>query len=245
MQKVTSTNFDDLQKPGIALVRTVGYGLLLLSLVDYASIFFPVKLMDPVWEIQTVQDLIGQVAAPLLGIVMVFHRQLEFRSKKEAFLIKQISWAALVVGQLYFLLIPILVVSNIHLDNQLNQQVVAQIDQRTEVINRVEQQLDKANSKQALQALVSRLSGQPLPPELQQKTAAELKSTLSQQLSKAKPTIRPQIESIAQNSRLSLLKKTVKLLMGALICGTLFVYIWHLTKWARRIKSARKKLSQQ
>lgn len=177
------------QKSGIGLVRFVGYVLLTLSFVDFVTVFVPIKLMNSAWELQTIQELVERVAAPLIGLASVFYKQLDFRSKKEVFLLKLFSWASLAVGILYVLLLPILVVNSIRLDTQLNQQVATQIDQRTDFIERVEQQLIKSNSQQELQSLFARISGQPLPPELQKKNPSELKTILSQQLTKTKSTI--------------------------------------------------------
>jgi hypothetical protein len=228
----------NIQKTSVALARFVGYILLILSVIDYVNIFVPIKLMNSAWELQTIQELVERVAAPLIGLALVFSQQLDFRSKKEIFILKLLSWTSLAVGILYFLLLPILVVNNIRLDTQLNQQVATQIDQRTDFIERVEQQLIKSNSQSELQSLFARLSGQALSPELQTKSSAELKAILSQQLAKTKPTVRSQIESVAQSSRFSLMKRTVKLLLEALISGAAFIYIWHLTQWVRRSKTS-------
>ncbi len=233
----TETDPVKYEKLDVGLPRFVGYILLAFSLVDFINIFVPIKLMNPAWELETIQGLVGQVAAPMLGLVLVFYKQLEFRVKKEIFWLRQLSWISLAVGILYFLLIPILIVSNIHLDAQLNEQVTTQIDERTASIGGIEQQLTKANSEKDLQTLFKKLTGQELPPELQKKSANELKATLSQRLSKTKASIRPQVEAIAQDSRFPLIKKMIKLLVGLVISGTAFIYIWYLTRWVRKPKA--------
>ena len=50
----------------LRLARVVGYGLLLLSFVDFLYVLIPADFMDPVWEYQFAGDLVKLVPVPLL-----------------------------------------------------------------------------------------------------------------------------------------------------------------------------------
>lgn len=82
------------------LFRIAGYALLVLSLLDLIEMFVPLRFTDPAWEFQLVNNLVERVPVPLLGLVLVLVGEQSFR------IFKFLSWACLVVGLLFLLVVP-------------------------------------------------------------------------------------------------------------------------------------------
>ncbi len=220
----------------VRMLRLVGYVLLLLSFLDVINIFIPPHFMNPEWEIQLITELVERVAVPLIGLALVFYKDLYLRVKLEIALLKGFSWAALGVGVAYLLLLPLLVVDSFRLDTLAASQTNALMDQRMSQIEQVEQRLSQTSSKPELSALFSRLSGQALPPNLASQDFPALKQALLATLSKGKPAVRKQVEATALERRFKLFKTNLKAFLGAVISGFCFIYIWTLTRWIRRFQ---------
>jgi hypothetical protein len=222
----------------IPVLRYIGYTVLVLSGMDYISIFIPPKFTDAAWELQTATLLVERVVVPLIGLALVFYGAKAQRSKWENRVLSSLSWAALCVGVLYFFLPPLLISVNVRIDQQLNTQVTSQIDQQTELLRLVEQRLPAANSDPVVNGLFTRITGAPPPADFLAKPLPERKQILQKQLAKAKPEVRKKIEATVGDRKMTLFRTTVKLLLGALISGFSFIYIWYLSRWVRPEPSA-------
>lgn len=66
-----------------SLLRWVGYGLLVLALMDVVDILLPPQLMNPAWEFQTIGALVERVPVPLLGLALVFFDGISSRKNWE------------------------------------------------------------------------------------------------------------------------------------------------------------------
>ncbi|AFZ25647.1 hypothetical protein Cylst_3507 [Cylindrospermum stagnale PCC 7417] len=211
----------------INIWRLVGYGLLLLVFFDIVEIFYPLNLMNPAWEFQTMGSLVERVAVPLLSLLLVFSGKLEKRAKWERPLLALLSWLTLLVGLLYILLIPLGVTSTIRLYRanleQFNQEYTQQVSQA----NQVEKQLNETTPTQ-LENLIKRQGR-----SLDGRDPQELKTQLLAQLGQAKKQIKTQGEAKKSSGNLRLLKSSVKWNLGALVSAVLFISIWKGTRWAR------------
>lgn len=216
--------------PSNSLLRRIGYCLLVLALFDVVDTFIPPNFMDPAWEFQMVGSLVERVPVPLLGMGLVFYGGADFRSKWEELLLKFLSWAALLTGVMFILLAPLVLVDTLRLSNQLDYQVNAQVSQKLSQLEQLEKQVSKGTDQDIIN-VVSRLNqGRPL----NVKNPQELRSQLSSQIAKTKQTLRPQAEATSASRRLDLLKNAAKWLVGSLVSGTVFIYTWRVTRWARR-----------
>jgi len=214
----------------ISPLRWVGYGLLFLALLDTISIVFPPRLTDPTWEIQAIGSLVERVPVPLLGFALVFFTGSETYSKAEKALLAFLSWLCLLIGLAFFLLIPLGISDFFRVSQQTNTQIQAQSSQQIARLDQVQQQVNQATATE-LQNLTSRLNRQPTAPAPQPQA---LKQQLLSQLNKAKARVKAEAQATQTARRNSLLKNVVKWLLGALVAGTLFIYIWKITAWARR-----------
>lgn len=213
-----------------SLLRLVGYGLLVLALFDFVHILVPLRLMNPMWEIQTIGALVERVPVPLLGLMLVFYGETSSREKWEITFLKFLSWASLLVALLFLLLIPLVVVNTVRIDKQITNQTSTQVSQQLSGLQQLENQVNKGTDKD-INILATRLNqGR----QVDVKDPQELKSRLLSEITKAKKAIQPQITATLADKRFALLKNSVKWLLGSLVSGVLFIYIWANTSWARR-----------
>jgi hypothetical protein len=216
------------QQGSMAILRTLGYGLLALAFLDTVVILFPPQFMNPAWEFQSLGALVERVPVPLIGFVLVFFGELHSRSKWELPILKFLSWFCLLSAILFVLLIPLGVMNTVRLNNQNIAQTETLSKQQVARAEQVEQQLNRATPEQINDFLKSQ--GNSLTANTKPE---ELKTQILSQVTKSKEQIKTQSE-LAQSSRgLNLLKSSVKWNLGALVAATLFFTIWKNTSWAR------------
>lgn len=214
------------------LFRLIGYGLLLFVLFDLITVFVPPRLMDPVWEFQTIGAIVERIPLPLLGFVLIFYGAENFRSKGEVLFLKILSWAALLIAILLFLLIPLGISNTLRINERNNTQLTAQATQQMTQLEQFQDQLNKATTND-LQTLLTRVQAQDRNSQ-DIKNPEELKKRLLTEANQAEENLKNQAESTRKSKRLELLKSSLKWNLGALIAGILFIRIWQATGWARQ-----------
>ena len=215
------------QQGSMTIVRSLGYGLLLLALFDIVEMFVPPNFMNPAWEFQTFGALVERVPVPLIGLVLVFFGEMNSRTKWEFPILKLLSWLTLLFALLFFLMIPLGVGNTLRLNNQSVAQISTQSKQQLSQAEQVEKQLNQATPQQIDNFLKSQGRS------LDGKNPEELKSQILSQVSKAKEQIQTQAEATQSLQGLSLIKSSVKWNLGALVAGSLFITLWKGTRWAR------------
>lgn len=210
----------------VAVFRLIGYGLLLLALLDLLTTLLPLRLMNPLWQFETMGAIVERVAVPLLGLVLVFFGEEKFRSSFEQKFLKLLRWLCLLVGVLFFLLVPLGVVSTLQVkavnDTQMNQQY----SQQKARVERVEKQLNQIKDQDLENFIKSQ--GRTLDGQSSQQARAQFLAKIN----KDKNQLENQFKQAMSNRRLTLLKNSAKWNLGGLVSGVLFIYIWLLTRWA-------------
>ena len=210
----------------VAVFRLIGYGLLVLALLDLLTTLLPLRLMNPLWQFETMGAIVERVAVPLLGLVLVFFGEEKFRSSFEQKFLKLLRWLCLLVGVLFFLLVPLGVVSTLQVkavnDTQMNQQY----SQQKARVERVEKQLNQIKDQDLENFIKSQ--GRTLDGQSPQQARAQFLAKIN----KDKNQLENQFKQAMSNRRLTLLKNSAKWNLGALVSGVLFIYIWLLTRWA-------------
>ena len=214
----------------LLLFHLIGYGLLLFVLCDLIDVVFPPHIMDPIWEFETLGAVVERVPLPLIGLVLVFYGEANFRAKWELTVLKLLSRASLIVGVLFLLLIPLCISDALRINKINNDRVNTPTTQQLSQLQQFEEQLGKATAND-LQSLLARLNAQGGSPDI--KNTQELKSRLSTEIYKTQKTLKTQAEDTRRTRRLALIKSSVKWSIGALIAGDLFIRIWQATRWAR------------
>lgn len=217
----------------LLMSRRIGYSLLALCLIDLIYVLFPPEFTNPVWEYQTVGDLIKLVPVPLLAMMLLFYGETALRSKLERLALYILSWATLVIGILLLLMIP-LVVSDAARINRFNDtQITTQVTQQTVQLDATKKQLEQATQQQ-LASLVPQPDKSGNLPDVP-KTPAQAKTQILINIDRAKTQAQTQADEARGNVRRNLVKNTVKLTAQSFVGGFTFIYIWIRTNWARAL----------
>ncbi len=218
----------------LPILRWVGYGFLVLALFDVIEMFVPSRFMNPNWEFQTFGALVERVAIPLMGFVLVFFAGLNERGKKEALVLKFLSWLTLLLAIIYFISVPLGIVNTVRIHKQNNQQITVRLNQQKSAIEQVRKGLDGPITETQMQQILARLNGGRAPEIKTPEELEQAKQQISTFVNKGESELETQVQTARSNQSLNLLKKSVKWNLGALIAGALFITIWRSTAWARR-----------
>ena len=91
----------------IPLIHLVGYGLLILALLNVLVIVIPVNLFDPDWLLATLEQLTGNMPLNLIALVFVFYGQNLYRGRREQKILRVIHFLCFCYGILFLLLVPL------------------------------------------------------------------------------------------------------------------------------------------
>ncbi|MEO1375111.1 MAG: HpsJ family protein [Cyanobacteria bacterium J06635_10] len=218
----------------LSIVRWVGYGLLILALFDIIEMFIPARFMNPSWELQTIGALVERVAVPLIGFVLVFFAGLNERGRIEAIILKILSWLTLLLGIIYFIIVPLGIVNTVRIHKQNNQQITVRLNQQKSVIEQVKKIVDGPVNEAQMQQLLARLNGRRSPEIKSPEELQQAKQQVSTFIDRGENQLTKQVEFARSNQQFNLLKKSIKWNLGALVASALFITIWRSTIWARR-----------
>lgn len=233
---------EDIRQFGFSLLRSatllrwIGYGLLIFSIFDTIAIFIPPAFLDPVWEFQTIGQLVERVPVPLIGMVLVFYGEKNGRKKWEIPLVKLLSWLTVLFAVIFFLLAPLGIVNTVRLNSRSNEQIDTEMQQRTEQIAQVKELLAKASTPAEMQDLISRLDTQGRAPDIKNSQQLdEVRTQVSNLIAEAEKTMQTQAQQAKSNRQISLFKNSVKWNLGALVSGALYLLLFTGTAWARKM----------
>lgn len=226
------------QSRSTTLVRWLGYGLLLLALLDLGAILIPLRLMDPVWEFGSIGAIVERIPVPLIGFVMVFWGEQEYRRPGEKVIVKSLSWIALSLALVLLVLIPLCVVTSFRIHNLRIANVNLFRGQRLALVQQLEGKLNETNSVVEFQSLLTRSLNNRLPANFDpSQPLPEIKANIPDLLAPSRAEIERQAQVAqeqAENARPGLIKRTVKWSLGALIGAVISLRIWQSTRWARK-----------
>ena len=134
------------QVGSMTILRTLGYGLLLLAFFDIVEMLIPSNFMNAAWEFQTFGALVERVPVPLIGLALVFYGELHSRSKWEFFSLKFLSWLSLLLALLFIFLIPLGVLNTVRLSKRSVAQVSNVSQQQIAQAEQIEQQQQQHTS---------------------------------------------------------------------------------------------------
>lgn len=207
--------------------RWVGYILLVLSVLDWIMILIPPQLMNPVWELQAIGQLVERVPVLLIALVFIFFAETSLRAKWERRVVPLVSWLCLLFGILYFLFVPLGILDTIRIAKRSDAQLETQFNQQLAQANQLEQQLNAA-PPETIVDLVEQQGG------TVQGDPTQVKDQLLSELTAAKENLSTQLSTVQSNQRLNLAKNSVKWNLGALISAILLIYLWRSSRWARQ-----------
>ena len=214
------------------ILRLVGYGLLLMALLDIFFLLVPPQLMNPVWEFETMGTVIERIPVTLLGIVLIYYGERSDRAPIETLLLKIVSWLSLIAAILLLLMIPLSINNGFRIYHQQKAQVSSQLINQKDSIQQYKIGLNSADSREEIQNILQNQAKQKV--EIPQSVDSQkLKADIIQKLDKRQETIDNQLNSFKNQKKTALLKKCLKWNLGGLISSILFFLIWKSTGWAR------------
>lgn len=226
------------QSRSITLIRWLGYGLLLLALLDLGAILIPINLMNPVWEFRSIGAIVERIPVPLIGFVMVFWGEQEYRRPGEKLILKALTWLTLALTLLLVAMIPLCFVNSMRIHNLKVEEINTFKVQRLALVQQLEKKLDQTNSVDEFQGLLSRaLNNRPSVALNANQSLPDIKAQIPSLLSPARAAIDRQAKEAlkqARNEQPGLLKRTIKWSLGALIGAVVGLRIWQSTRWARK-----------
>ncbi len=226
-----------MNKSTVFILRWVGYGLLVLTLFDFISTLVPLRLQNPFWEFQTLGTLVERVPVPLLGLALVFFGEADFREDEdwEIILLKCLSWLCLLLGLLYLLLIPLGIHNTVRISIYNEHQIRTQLDLQMSQVEKIKESLNQETDAKDIEALLVRLNPTPSPNINTTEQLEETKSKIPVFVAQAEDKLKKEAEKSRETLRFSLLKNSVKWNLSALVSGVLFLSLWWLSRWARRL----------
>ena len=223
------------QQPTLLMSRRIGYALLMLCFADLLYVLLPPEFTNPVWEYQTIGDVIKLVPVPMLALMLIFYGGTRFRSKQERLILNLLSWMTLVIGILSLLTVPLVMSNSVRINQFNNNQITTQVSQQKQQLDATRKQLDRA-SPEELKNLVPTPDQQGNLPDIPN-SPQQAKAQILINLNRAKAQADQQAETARNNVRRNLVKNTIKLVVQSLIAGLFFIYIWQMTAWTRRASS--------
>lgn len=212
----------------IAPFRWVGYGFLIYAAFDWILLLIPPRLMNPIWEFQTMGALVERIPVLLLGLLLIFFGETSFRGRWERPLVQALSWLCLVLGIIFFLMLPLGIVNTFRINQQNAVQATIEYDEQLAQALAAEQQINAAAPEEIIGILESQGA------EVEVENPDEIKDILRTEINSARETLDQEYDSLRAGQRMSLLKNSVKWNFGALMSGVLLIYIWRSTRWARQ-----------
>ena len=154
------SQFRNQQVFSLSIIRLVGYGLILMALIDFVILIIPPQLMNPAWELQITGTLVERIPVSLLGIALIYYGERSERAPIEVFLLKWLSWLCLILALLFFLLIPLSISNSVRIYHQQTAQVNLQVTQRVDPMKKFKHQLKSANSLEQIQTVLQKQARQ-------------------------------------------------------------------------------------
>ena len=211
-------------------LRWIGYGLLILSVLDTIATLIPANFGNRVWELQTIGAVVERVPVPLLAMALIFFGEGYDRRGLENLFLKLLSWVCLLLGLVFLLMLPLGIFGTMYVNNQNNQQIDTQAKQQFAQLQQVEERLTKG-SPEELRNLAGELTR--LGVQANTENPQQLKDQILSRITPAKERLQTQKAAVQSSQRLGLFKNSLKWLLGALISSVLFFTLWRGTDWAR------------
>jgi hypothetical protein len=219
----------------LAILRSIGYGLLILALFDLVAMVIPFRFMNPLWEFQRFGELVERITVPLIAMGMIFSGENNWRKPLERAVVSLLSWLCLLFAILLILLIPVAMSNVQRINAQTGAELGAQFSQQRDRADQLQSEISQINGDELQQFLESQ--GQ----DLAGQDPQQVKETILSDLEQARSQLQNQFEARRTEQRLGLLKDGIKWSLGALVSGVLFGYLWYLTAWARQREQVQSK----
>ncbi len=215
------------------ILRWCGYGFLLMAGFDILQSLIPLGFTNPLWEMSTMASLVERVPIPILGFLLVFWGEDKERKIWEEKFLKFLPWLCLTLGIVFLLMLPLTVINTWRINQVNTLQIDQKLQQEERQIGQLESQVNQVNLEQ-LRAIATQLKSVGMEVDITQ-PQPQLKADILAQITKAKTQMPDRASALKNNQTFDLLKKSLKLFLGALISGVLYLQIWRSSSWIKEL----------
>jgi hypothetical protein len=213
----------------------IGYGLLIWTLIDLIWMIIPPRLTNVIWELSIMEGLVQKLILPFfIAIGLIFYREKGQIRIFELILLKWVSWLCLILGIIYFLIIPWSIANTVRLYHNKRVEIISQNTQLSQVED-FKKKLNTATTENEIKELIKQQFPNAKTPE-KIDNIEQYKKNILTNFSKLDENLKRQIQ--AQETQLKsaikvLIKNLSKLILSAFIAGFVFLSTWFFTDWAR------------
>lgn len=218
----------------LVLLPMVGYTLLGLTVINTVILFIPFQPLNPVWVLETMGHLVEGCWFPLLGLVCILYGRWGYVDRWELRLWRFLSRMMLLVGLGYLLMVPVGIRQTWKIEGMNQAQLQSQMVEHHQVFADAQERLQQSQSIEDLNELrVWIFPNRVLPIR---DNPQEFKKQLQQDLVQTQRAWEGQLRSQRRAQRLTLMKKSVKWNLGAIVGGVAFLWLWNKTRWSRHVR---------
>lgn len=212
------------------LLPIAGYIILALTVLDYGFVLVNLKLTDPYSEFEAMGGFVEKIWSPLLGCLLLFYPRNKKIKKREKTFLSIISWAVLLLGIVYILIVPLLFFDGNRINNDLQTKFDEQVRQSNIQLQQFEKRLNEVPDEQLLAQAQQLQQNNNFPvvgsaEEVRLQLLSQTKATQNAQISEARKTLFKQKKKIKTSM--------IKWIIGAVLSAILLMNIWDYSDWTR------------
>lgn len=211
-----------------ALFHAVGYFLLLIGILEIFYVLMPPQLGNLVWRFQAVGAIVERSPLLLIGLVLAFYGGKEARSQTGRMLANLFSWFSLALGLGFVAMSLVGLLTTKSLYEQGISQLDTAFDNEMAQVAQFEERLNTLSDQELSQVLEKQGISQ------EQVSVSQARENAIVRLMMAKEDGQVKLDEQKSRQQRSLMKRAIKLNLGAILYGVVYIYIWKLTEWTRR-----------
>ncbi|AFY70522.1 hypothetical protein Pse7367_2259 [Thalassoporum mexicanum PCC 7367] len=203
--------------------RLIGYGILALAVLDIGHAAFPLRFMNPAWELEVIEALAARVPMFFVGLIMVlYQKRSPGRRLLQRLLSKALGWGIIGLACLYLLTIPLSISNSLRQDNAYYNLIKSQLLQINTRTQQLQEDLEQASDRD-----INNLLNQVEDPELLggANTPDLFRSQASEQLQQFDQEVEEQALSSIRQQRIDNIKNSLRLVFGGLVAGVVLLRI--------------------
>jgi len=220
-------------KKSLYLLRSLGYCLLFLFVLDFAALLAPPNFTNSAWELNLFGQIIERIPLLLLCFPLIFFGRYYESQKWKKLLLRATSWLTMVIAVLLFLGIPLTITNAIRVLNFQQNELINNNIKKSKPIVEFSARLGQANSDREILDVLNTLNPK-------QKSSIEqigdpkmIKEKILSEVTAVVTKSQSDFEYQSQRITNDLWRNCVKWVIAASVSAIFLIYIWKQSKWAR------------
>ncbi len=213
------------------LLNWLGYVILLGSIVNYLWIIYPPQLLNPQWELQTINRLVDHAWFLLIAVVLIFLPTRSYIRRIELSVLKGLRWGILLMAILFILMLPLGLINAQRIDQTQQRQLELQQQAQLERLSNLERTIrDEGISQQQLEQLQQQFAQDELAV-----TEEQVKTVILEGIQQERENLREQVQQARQEQVEQLVRRTLRTEIGGLLIGVFLIRLWFRTNWVKTL----------